>query len=195
MLLTWGYNCLILGLPMNEAPDLYQQLHQSFKQVYLTYYDKVYTCAYFYLKHHQRAQDITQSIFLRLWENWDHLEIENFENYLFVTTKHRVYNEFKKLAVQSRYKTFLKERFSETESEIEENAILSQQLHLLNKAVQSLPTRQQLAWKLSREEGMTHKQIAKQMGISPPTVKELIGKALHTLKAVMNSLKAFFFSI
>jgi len=178
---------------MDESTGPYQSGKTSFREVYLNNYDNVYTCAFFYLKQHERAEDITQSIFLHLWENWEKLSIQSIQNYLFVTTKNTVFNEIRKLSVQEKYKTFLRERFEEQTGNIEEQSILRQQAELLDKAVRRLPQRQQLAWRLSRDKGMTYQEVATEMGISRPTVKELISKSIQSIKTFLQSFNLLFF--
>ncbi|MVT07677.1 RNA polymerase sigma factor [Chitinophaga tropicalis] len=168
-----------------------QQLNSVFKEIYRKYYPRVYATAYSLLRQHEKAQDISQSVFLRLWEGWDTITPENLESYLVTMAKHAVLNEFRKNAVQARYKTYLKERFQESTDNVEEQAILRQQLSLLEEAVQQLPTRQQEAWRLSREKGMTYKEIGEAMHISKTSVKELLQKAVQALKSALQSFRSY----
>ncbi|MFX1705063.1 sigma-70 family RNA polymerase sigma factor [Chitinophaga sp. CC14] len=163
----------------------------SFRQVYITHYDSVYSCAYFYLKQHEKSEDLTQSIFLHLWENWETFKIENLKSYLFITTRNAVFNELRKLSVQEKYRTYIKERFNESSGNIEEMAIMRQQSQLLEKAVQRLPARQQQAWRLSKDKGLTYNEVATRMGISKPTVKELIAKSIRSIKSFLETFKLF----
>lgn len=149
----------------------------------------MYATAYSLLRQREKAEDIAQSVFLRLWEGWETIEPENIESYLVTMAKHAVLNEFRRNAVQARYRTYLKERFQEASENVEELTISRQRHTLLEKAIGQLPPRQQEAWRLSRDKGMTYQEIAKSMNISKATVKELVHKAIAALKS---SVRSFF---
>ncbi|UPK72926.1 RNA polymerase sigma factor [Chitinophaga filiformis] len=162
-----------------------------FKEIYIKYYPRVYATAYSLLRQREKAEDVAQSVFLRLWESWDTISPENVESYLVTMAKHAVLNEWRKNAVHARYRTFLKERFQESTDNVEEQTISRQQHTLLEKAIQQLPARQQEAWRLSRDKGMTYKEIGKIMKISRSTVKELVHKAIQALKSSLRSFWSY----
>jgi DNA-directed RNA polymerase specialized sigma24 family protein len=53
----------------------------------------------------------------------------------------------------------------------------------IGRAIDNLPDRQKLIFKLSREEGLNHEQIAARLGIEKSTVKNHIVRALNTLRS------------
>src|SRR5687768_11216391 len=61
--------------------------------------------------------------------------------------------------------------------------------------IQSLPLKMRGVFLLSREENLSHKEIAEQLGISEQTVSKQISNALKALRYKMRvSVFAFFFS-
>lgn len=54
--------------------------------------------------------------------------------------------------------------------------------HLIDEAIQRLPSQQQSAWLLSRHEGLTYEEIAVKMGLSKKTVKNYIRIATDSMK-------------
>ena len=62
----------------------------------------------------------------------------------------------------------------------------------LEVLIAALPEKCRLVFKLSREQGLTQKQIAKELSISENTVEAHIGKAIRSLKA---GLKSFFLTL
>jgi RNA polymerase sigma-70 factor (ECF subfamily) len=52
-----------------------------------------------------------------------------------------------------------------------------------DKVIATLPRQQKMVYMLSRDKGLSHKEIAEQLQISPNTVKNHIVEALKTLKA------------
>ncbi|MEO6686921.1 MAG: sigma factor-like helix-turn-helix DNA-binding protein, partial [Dyadobacter sp.] len=52
----------------------------------------------------------------------------------------------------------------------------------LNDIVEKLPAQQKVAYNLSREEGLSHEEIANILVISPNTVKNHIARAMATIR-------------
>ncbi|MEO6289526.1 MAG: sigma-70 family RNA polymerase sigma factor, partial [Ginsengibacter sp.] len=74
-----------------------------------------------------------------------------------------------------------------------ENKEIQQYFH---RAVNTLTSQQSLVYKLSREEGMKHHEIAELLNISPHTVKNHISLALRTIGEYMQkNLKAEYLTI
>ncbi len=60
---------------------------------------------------------------------------------------------------------------SVSDNEVEEQITLKDYENLLNRAVSTLNEQQQKIYQLSREENLTHEQIAAQLGLSKSRVK------------------------
>jgi RNA polymerase sigma-70 factor (ECF subfamily) len=53
------------------------------------------------------------------------------------------------------------------------------------RVVKTFPEQQQQVWRLNREEGMTYREIAEALGISPKTVEKKMSASLKTLRNEM----------
>ena len=147
------------------------------------YAGKVYTMAMGYLKSPIEVQDVVQEIFVKIWEKRNSLtEIDNFPAYLHVITRNLLINKLqKKIPV-----------FSQNELTLqgipEDRHLPHQQLDyreltvLVSRAIAQLPPRQQQVYCLSREKGLNHQQIAKELGLSYDTVREHMSKALKNIR-------------
>lgn len=146
------------------------------------YAGKVYTMAIGYLKSPVEAQDVVQEIFVKIWEKRDSVtEIGNFPAYLHVIVRNLLINKLqKKIPV-----------FSPNELALqvpEDRHLPHQQLdyreltELIAAAIAQLPPRQQQVYCLSREKGLNHQQIAKELGLSYDTVREHMSKALKNIR-------------
>ncbi|PUZ28561.1 hypothetical protein DCC81_03510 [Chitinophaga parva] len=160
----------------------------AFKELYISFYPRIYAAAFSLLRHHQAAEDVTQQVFLRLWEGWSTIEAANLEGYLITMAKNTILNQFRSNTVQSKYRRYLKEQLELPAGNVEDLLIERQQLSLLQDTVRHLPPRQQQAWRLAREQGLTYREIARQMGISKDSVKELMQKASAAIKALLGSI-------
>jgi RNA polymerase sigma-70 factor (family 1) len=161
---------------------------QSFRKLYDMYAGKIYTMALGYLKSPVEAQDVVQEIFVKIWEKRGSLtEIDNFPAYLHVITRNLLINHLqKKIPV-----------FSQNESTLQPTSgdrhLPHQQLDyreltvLISRAIAQLPPRQQQVYRLSREQGLNHQQIAKELSLSYDTVREHMSKALKNIRTSLEN--------
>lgn len=155
---------------------------EAFAKLYIAFYDKVYSVALMYLKLHELAEDSTQQVFLKLWEKRAALAAVNDANaFIFITARNQIFNSLRKSSRQESYRELVSERLQETGSP-EEMLILKQRAVIIEQVIGGLPQRQQQAFRLSRENGLRHKEIAVIMKVSVTTVKEHISNALHHIR-------------
>ncbi|MEJ2880415.1 RNA polymerase sigma factor [Pedobacter sp. GR22-6] len=159
----------------------------AFTQVYNTYWDKLFYIAAKKLKDQDEAEEAVQDIFLKLWENKAQLQLkENFESYLVSATHYQIINR-KQKAIR---RAIIEQKLGKaTDEEIKLSQLpdLSQEYFeqlqaRLDKVVQTLPTKCQLVFKMSRSEEYTNKKIAAELGISEKAVEKHVTHALKVLK-------------
>jgi RNA polymerase sigma-70 factor (ECF subfamily) len=57
---------------------------------------------------------------------------------------------------------------------------------LLYKAIELLPPQQRTIFKMSRQEGLNHSEIARRLGLKQPTVKNHICRSLNFLRSYLS---------
>jgi RNA polymerase sigma-70 factor (ECF subfamily) len=176
---------------INNERALLQELangqEAAFRTLFHTYFDNLYGAAFAYTKVHEQAEDVVQQVFLTLWEKRQTLlSVENLENYLFIIARNLILGQFRKQLTHEKHITYLRELFGAGESLPDEILISRQQRDLLEEAVRRLPPKQQEAYRLSREKGLSHEEIARVMNISKTTVKEHISNSLKSIKAFLD---------
>lgn len=132
----------------------------------------------------QSAEDIIQDSFLTLWDTRDRLAgIENFGAYLFRMTQNRAVNLFKRMAKETLMLSELKSYPPLAEGgEADNRLILKEAEEMLYQTIHNLPPQQKLVYKLSREQGLKHEEIARHLHLSPTTVRNHIVQALRTIR-------------
>lgn len=153
----------------------------AFRQVYNAYWNSIYSLALTYLKSPQLAQDIVQDVFLKVWNNRrNFISIDSPASYIYIMGRNAVFNALKKKTeITGLEETHhLPDDFMLPDQKIEIRE-LSQRIE---SVVNQLPPQQQLIIKLSREEGLSHKEIADRLGIEKTTVKNHIVRALNTIR-------------
>jgi RNA polymerase sigma-70 factor (family 1) len=141
-----------------------------------------------YLRSTAEAEELVQSVFLKLWENYRNLKKESsFKSYLFTIA----YNDICKLF---RKRNYLQKFISDTNAEnpqpsfeIEEGIDYQSVLERVKQIVDKLPERQKAIFLKSREEGKSTKEIAEEFGLSPGTVNNYISESLKFIRSFLHN--------
>jgi len=156
----------------------------AFTAVYELYSEKVYRLAFRFLKDKEQSEEIVQETFINLWLSREKLNAEgNLWLYLYVISKRLSLNALREVGKSSVLIEKLLHQISELQNTTEEEVLAHDLENYAEKIIEKLPRQQQLVFKLSRVEGLSHKEIAEQLQISPNTVKNHMVEALKTLKS------------
>jgi RNA polymerase sigma-70 factor (family 1) len=160
----------------------------AFSEFFRRFFDQMYLIMFKYTNKHIDAEDIVQAVFVKAWEK-RHVfkEMDNPMNWFFITARNEYLDRFRKNRQSRRYQQYLLEVFNESDISPESIMTNKEYTKLYHQAIRNLPEKQQHAYLLSREKGLTYEEIAKEMKIEKSTVKE------HILRAI-RSIRTFFLS-
>ena len=165
----------------------------AFRELYLNYFDRLYSAALAYTKVHEQAEDVCQQVFLKIWEKRSSLiKVDSLENYLFVIARNSIFSQFARLATQQKHIEHIRELFEEGSDNPEESLINKQESGMLEMAVGQLSPRQQQAYRLSREKGLSYEGIARIMNITKPTVREHLVHSVHSIREYLQAHRDHF---
>lgn len=149
----------------------------NFSELYLTYYSKLVRFAKEFVIQEEDAENITQDVFIILWENRDFIErIDNMNAYLFRLVRNKCLDYLKHKVFEQRYVESVQTSYEVDVVEDNDTEIL------IRAAINSLPKRCRDIFLLSRVEGLKYKEISEQLGISVNTVECQMGIALKKLR-------------
>lgn len=154
---------------------------EAFTELYNRYWQKLFAIAYNRLAEVETAEDVVHDVFAGLWSNRHKLEIESLENYLATATKYLVLAKIKRKIKERSFADSM-ESTSVIEMSTESSLHYKQILERVNQEVEALPEKCRLIFKYSRNEGLSAKQIASRLHLSPKTVENQLNKALNRLK-------------
>jgi RNA polymerase sigma-70 factor (family 1) len=160
---------------------------KSFEQLYVSHARKLYRFCCYYIKNQEDAKEIIQEIFQSLWERRDQVEINvPIEQYLKKAIKLRIFKYFRDKSVREKHvMSFLNDQT--TDENTTENSImyyqLSDQIEIL---VDSLPDKTGEIFRLSRHQGLSHKEIAGMLLISEKAVEYHITKTIAFLRRALS---------
>jgi RNA polymerase sigma-70 factor (ECF subfamily) len=154
-------------------------------QLYENHYHSLYN---FFLKRlgsHEDAADGAQEVFMRLIRHHGTAELDSPDGYIWRTTQNLVKEIKRTRAIRLRWMAQQTEDSDEQVSQAPgpEEAMEIQQIreHAL-RVLNELPTRCREVFIMHRFKGLSHKEIARQLNISPRTVENHMVNALLFLR-------------
>lgn len=159
---------------------------EAFDLVYEKYAGKLYGFTLKYLKSTDETEELVQSVFLKVWENYKTLKKESsFKSYLFTIAYNEICNTFRR---RSHLQKFIGEQLidssqasNETEELIDYNSIKER----VEQIVSKLPERQRTIFLKSRQDGKSNKEIASELELSSGTVDNYISESLKFIRSNM----------
>ncbi|QEC78519.1 RNA polymerase sigma-70 factor [Mucilaginibacter ginsenosidivorax] len=141
------------------------------------------------------AEEIIQDIFVQLWMNRHLLEeVKHPTSYLFNIATNKTLDYLKKIANNAKLMDKIAYRSTELTNDTEERVIFRESAAIIEMAVSALPEQRKLIYHLSRNEGLTHEQIAERLNISRNTVKNQLVTALKSIR-MFTEKRASVFSV
>ncbi|MFA5535466.1 MAG: RNA polymerase sigma-70 factor [Mariniphaga sp.] len=156
----------------------------AFDAIYNKYCHKLHKFVLMYLKQEEDAEEIVQVVFIKIWESRDRIDVyASFESFLFTIAYNATMSLLRKRMCETKSREYLKslQQFSSAEQVIDEIQYneLEQKVESLLK---QLTPRHETIYRLSREEGLTHEEIAQKLNISVSTVNNHLVKTIKFLK-------------
>ncbi|MCG8604008.1 RNA polymerase sigma-70 factor [bacterium] len=151
---------------------------ESFKLLYYRHHDALYRFLRRRVRSREMAKDLTQEIFLRLWQRRDGLDPDrSLRAYLFQTANNLVIDYLRKQSVEKAHR----ERQPETEP-IDLSGDEFELREKAQQAIRDLPEPLRVVFTFSRFDGLKHRQISEILGISIRTVESRMSHALEILR-------------
>lgn len=155
----------------------------AFERLFENYSGKLYRFSISYLKQEAEAEEVVQEVFLKLWENRKQLKSEtSFQSYLFTIAFNDIRKHFNKKSRDAKYATEILEFLASENASIETNPEYEPLIAKLEQLIGQMPDRRKEIFMKRKKEGMSVRDIAFGMGISPKTVENQITEAMNFLK-------------
>jgi RNA polymerase sigma-70 factor (ECF subfamily) len=178
----------------NEENDFFllerlkQDDSKAFENLYFKYEKRLYSFSLKYLKNKENAESLVQDIFTKIWEIRKTLNSEqSFSSFLFTIAKNSIFNKHRKKLNEEAYKEHLRAHLDEIHDKTENDIILADMKQRIDKYIIKLPKKRQEIYLLSREEGLSYKEIAQKLNISEKTIENHIRLVLKDLRQILKN--------
>ena len=157
---------------------------KAFEELYIRYKKKLHSFCTFMLKSADAAKDVVQDVFTIVWNSREKLNThQSFSAYLFTVTRNRALNELRNARTIEQIDAISDgQQALFSEDDIESSFILKEYETILQQAIDMLPEERRRIYRLSREEGMTYKDIGEYLGISHHTVQSHISSSVQFIR-------------
>lgn len=163
---------------------------RAFDVLFLLYQPQLVAFIEGFIKNHEEARDMTQDIFLRLWENRTSCnDIRSLKGFLFRSAKFAIYNYYDHMLVNEKYVEQCLMAPIEVE-DTEDQVFLKELQERIAQTISEMPAQRKRVFEMSRTLGISNDKIAENLGISKRTVENHLSLALSMLRKI-----AFFIMI
>lgn len=168
--------------------------NKAFERLFNLYWGKVYNFTGLFIKDEKEREDITQQVFVKVWEGRTKLDVDkSFEGFLFIVSRNLVFNHcHRSLKETTIDPALMAERGINPTEDISAGIEANSLKDYVSVLVEQLPNRQREAFMLSRLDGLSNKEIADKMGISIKGVERNIYLALKFLRLYLPLFLLFF---
>jgi RNA polymerase sigma-70 factor (ECF subfamily) len=161
---------------IHNEKQLLTQVSQGDRQAFQIFYKACYPLVQRYIllfePSPQILDELTQDVFVRIWEKRDRLEtVESFKGYLFLVTRNVVFNFIRALKVRQRVKE-LDESSGPPANDLENELLFKQYYEIALQAMNKLPPGRRKVLKMSVDDGLSLDEIATELKISRSGVKK-----------------------
>ncbi|QEC45172.1 RNA polymerase sigma factor [Pseudobacter ginsenosidimutans] len=156
---------------------------QAFRVLFERFKKKFYSAAYKMSGSHFFAEEMVQETFIRVWQKRSYLrEADNPLGYLHTLFYRLLSQQYQKDAAERLRRGGVIDMPYSDELSGEELRALETRYQQLQKAIDQLAPQQARVFQLIKEKGLSREEVARQLDLSPNTVRNHLAEAIKTLK-------------
>ncbi|SEW50871.1 RNA polymerase sigma factor [Chitinophaga arvensicola] len=161
---------------------------QAYKALFRLFYKPLSQFAFSIVKSWESAEEIASDVFMNVWKQRERLlQVENLRVYLYVSTKNIALNYLNKAARTQHFSLDeVAVDISVSYATPEQIFISGEMVKRIEAAVNALPPKRKMIFKLIREDGLKYKEVAQILDISVNTIDVHMAQALKKISEVIN---------
>jgi RNA polymerase sigma-70 factor (family 1) len=169
----------------------------AYRELYLLYYKPLLHFVGAFVPS-EAAEEIASDVFIRLWQNRQRLdEVRQLRVYLYVSAKN---NAVRWLGAHKKTAALVLDearvQLQSTQQDPEQLMITAEMMNRIEGAINNLPPRCKLIYKMVREDRLRYKEIAQILDISVKTIDSQLAIALKKIASVVElDLRAISFPL
>jgi RNA polymerase sigma-70 factor (family 1) len=168
----------------------------AFAQLYTSHLDHLFRYIFLFTKSKEETEEILQEIFLKIWVNRTKLpELDSFKNYLYRVAKNKVLDAVRHIQVRHKVLSEIKRTKDIAVPATSDQCAYREYYRLVQHAIEKLPPKRKLIFRLNIENGLSLDEIAQKLNISRSVVQKQSSKATHFVREYLSKHAEISFSI
>jgi RNA polymerase sigma-70 factor (ECF subfamily) len=160
----------------------------AYKELFILLHNRLKQFSYSILKSGEEAEELVSDLFIRIWQKREQLtSIESPLLYFYTTAKNLAFTRLNK---QKRQVSISAEdwlvQMNSVYFDPEQLMMTEEMMRQIKKAINDLPPRCRLIFKLIKEDGLKYKEVAELLHLSVKTVEAQMAIALRRLGKCMH---------
>lgn len=163
---------------------------KAFDELFAKYSQRLYNFALKYLKSPDEAEDVVQEVFLYIWDKHEGLMPDSsFNGYLFTIAHNTIRKRFIKKSKDNAFKDDLIYEVLKQDNNLDQVIDYKFLLEKVEAIIDNLPYRRKEIFIKRKYYGLSIKEIAKELTISPNTVENQLSAAQKQILAELQKQK------
>jgi RNA polymerase sigma-70 factor (ECF subfamily) len=155
----------------------------AFTQLYKTYLNILYCYIFSFTRSKDESEEILQNLFVKIWEKREKLaQVESFKGYAFRMANNMLIDNVRRLRIRNRVFSEIITSKGNSEFVTSDDVKYREYYRIVQNAIELLPPKRKLVFKLNIEKGLTYEEIANELNISKSVVKKQAYKAVHFVR-------------
>ncbi len=178
----------------DKADQLLEQIcmqgdESAFSKLFDLCFPDLMRFAYTFLKSRSLSEEVASDVLFNIWKKRARLEeIRDFRLYLYVCTRNKSLHYLRKKQALKTFPIEETEVWMKADTSTPEQALITSELHAkIKQAVQELPAKCGLIYKLIKEDGLKYKDAAELLNLSQKTIEAQMGIAMKRLYKVFHN--------
>ncbi|MBW7891689.1 MAG: RNA polymerase sigma-70 factor [Chitinophagaceae bacterium] len=168
---------------------------RAFEEIYQRYWDRLSLQVLKITGSREDARDIVQEVFVSIWKRRSEIELKGpLVVYLFKSVRNGAIRYIEKNITRNNYLHTLSGNIPLDMTTPASQYDLKELQNKLEQVVANLPPKMQEVYLLSRNEGMSYKEIAQYLGIAENTVRKQLSNARKSIRMSAGELTLFLFA-
>lgn len=181
-----------MSLPILYEKELLCQIAEGNETAFKTLFEKYRSKLYHYLFHitksREVAEEIVMDVFLKLWLGREMVrEIDHFDAFLFRVAQNKAIDFLRSVNRDHTLRYHVWEEMQAAAETADSRVICTEIETTIRQAVRHLSPQRQLVYQLSREDNLTHDQIASRLNLSKNTIKNHIVESVRFIRGYLHS--------
>jgi RNA polymerase sigma-70 factor (ECF subfamily) len=160
----------------------------AFKQLYLLFFQSLKHFAFTITHSHEQAEEVVEDVFIQLWMQKEKLlTIDNLKVYLYISVRNISINYLKKENRHTHESIDYADADIQSADSNPEQLVISTELRKrIDSAIQNLPPKCKLIFKMAKEDKLPYKDIAAILNITVKTIDSQLAIALKKISLAIN---------